>query len=349
MRKTLQLAAVLAGLSAGQVQAQELQNQGGDFIDATTGFDFTIEVDADKSSTVIGYGGYVGSPGGNAGGTDLTWSLSAEFPVGGKDNLASSDTLDRLSGGPKVSLAFNFLFSGSDSFALDNYKFRELNREALAACRAETGPDKPTEQQCQSGYELPNEDFIRTHLPQAELRMNRIVLGGYSTLGIEASIGTEKFDFVTPGTLAESSKRHVTWSVGAGFAHYPDDAVSAIKFDAEYSRAPEELSEAVVCKTVIVTPADDCVNALSRAPVLEDALTLKGEYRRFFPFRNGKGGIGAALTAGYDVLSDDWQAELPIYFSIPGKSAILPGITVGYKSKDDKVTVGLFLKTAFSF
>lgn len=356
MYRFITLGAISAALMAAPVSAQELQNQSGDFVDATTGLDLTIEIDPKESSTVIAYGGFVGGKGSS----DLTWSLSAEFPIGGKDSLVSGNTLDSLKGGPKVSFALNFLFADAGGFALDTPRFKDINQRAVTACLAAAGEKaaagtfsaeqhKDEAAKCRLSLDYPTEDFVRNHLPGAELEMNRVVLGGYSTLGLEGSLGTAKADFVTPGTLAEGSKRQMTWSLAGTFAYFGSDAVSAYKFGAEFSRAPEELDKEVVCKTVVVTPADDCVNALSRAPNLEDSLVFKSELRRFFPFRNGKGGIGAALTGGYDVLSDEWEAELPIYFAIPGKSPVLPGISLGYKSKTDKFAVGVFLKTAFKF
>jgi hypothetical protein len=349
MKRTSMLAAIAVALVSSPSLGQELQNQGGDFVDATSGVDLSLEVDAEESSTVISYGGYLGA----TGTSDLTWSVSAEFPIGGKDNLLSADTLDSLSGGPKLSFALNFLLGGDGDFATNTYKFNALNRRAYDACMAKRDATESAvvdqTEACKRGLSYPNEDFVRNNLPGAELELNRLTLGGYSTLGIEGSLGTAKSDFVTPGTLAEGSKRHTTWSLTGSFAYFGSDAVSAYKLAVEFSREPEELDKSIICKTVIVNPADDCISAFSRAPNLESSLVFKGEVRRFFPFSNGKGGIGAALTGGYDVLQDRWEVELPIYFAIPGKSPVLPGLSFGYNSADDKFAFGVFLKTAFKF
>ena len=179
--------------------------------------------------------------------------------------------------------------------------------------------------------------------------MNRAVYPGYWSFGLQGSVGSEKFEFVTPGTLLEGDRRMTSYAATLGIGYYLPDAVTAIKFAAEYSSGPESLDKAVVCKSVVVTPADDCKFALPRAPIREDSLILRGEIRRFFPFSNGKGGIGAAITGSVDTLTGDHAFELPIYLSLPGSSPVLPGLVFGYNSEDDKFTAGLFLKTSFKF
>lgn len=334
----------------------ELQNQGDAFVNSATDFSWTLDVSTDKSSTTVGYGGYLvtGSSGAGNHSTDMTWAVNAELPIGGKDNLAASSTLDRLNTGPKLSVSVNLMVSPKLRDLTETASFNDLMDAARRKCKEEVGEQDlsaaDAAQQldiCTNAANTPQ--FVKKYLPSGRLAMNRLLFQGYWEFGLEGSIGTDEFDFVTPGTFAKDAQRLTGWSVKGSIGYSPSDGVSALRFGVEFQRAPEELDKGIVCKAVVVSPSDDCSFSLSRAPRLEDSLIIRSEYRRFFPFSDYNGGIGIAVTGSYDALGNEWGFEFPVYLEIPGTTAILPGITFGYTSKKDKLTVGVFLKTAFSF
>ena len=337
--------------SINPVLAQERDCQSEAFVDAGRGFDATIDVSEDESITTFKLSGWLAPNSANGGSrNDLTWSIAAAYPIGGADDITDSSVLDRLRGGPKLSVAINLLSYQGGGAKLESSEFQRVFAEAKEACRlkAQSGEaGAPTAAECDAAR--PSERFVTTYRPNAELRMNRALYSGYWSFGLQGSIGSDKYDFVTPGTLAAGERRMTAYAATLGIGYYLPDAVTAIKFAAEYSSGAEDLDKQVVCKTVVVTPADDCKFALPRAPGREEALVLRGEVRRFFPFSNGKGGIGAALTGSVDTLSGDYGVELPIYLSLPGDTPVLPGITFKYNSDEDDFSVGIFLKTVFKF
>lgn len=358
-RKSLRAIACCSILVASPAFSQERDSLNDAFVDAGRGFDTAIEISEEESTTAFKLSGWIARPEPDAvSRVDLTWSIGAEYPIGGADNILDDATLDRLAGGPKLSFAINALMFETGRVRPDNPEFVRIMALAREACaekqRIAISNGTLTEEKGQKELAYcatadPDPEFVRHNQPSARLQVNRALNSGYWSFGLKGSVGTDKFDFVTPGTLAEGERRLTAYSATLGVGYYFPDAVTAIKFAAEYSSGAEDLEKQVVCKTVIVTPADDCKVALPRAPSRENSFVLRGEVRRFIPFTNGKGGIGAALTGNVDTLSGDYEVELPIYLSLPGDTPILPGIAFKYSSDDDDFSVGIFLKTVFNF
>lgn len=318
--------------------------------DPFNGISFSLDVAEKKSEASVSVAGYFKKPEladmpKLTTRTSLGWKVGVEVPIGGGDNILNEATLDKLGNGTKFSGSITFLSYKVGPEKLGTPDFIALMKNAKAACLQ--NPKVTEKADCE--YVGPDPDYILSHTPRKRLAMNRILYAGYWTGGIKGSVSLKRYKWVSVGTLAESEASPSGYSGTMWFAYYPKDAVSAIKLEGEYSNAPEQAGAEVACKTIVVTPKSDCVFAPISAPVRKDAFVVRGEYRRYFPFGGGKGGIGAALTGSVDALSGDYGFELPVYLTLPETQAILPGIKVGYSSKKDDVTVSLFLKTAFSF
>ena len=380
MKRSTALCTLGLGLMAAPAMAQDLDNQDQAFVETPHGLDLSLDVSEDESKAVVGYGGWIiGTENVDSDGPriDMTWGISAEYPVGGKDNLAKSATLDKLVAMPTFSAKFGFVGFQNDEPNFGDRRMVALVAEAELNCKtlvtrayaageltpapedtpagkdpqaiASTLRDKQLKG-CTWGPLHKDTQWIAARLPANRLAaLNSASSPGFWTLGIEGSIGHKKYDFVVPGTFAEDKQRLTAWSINSSFAWYPANGYPALKTGLEFSRAPEDLKAGVVCKTVVITPADDCKNALSRAPKLEDSLVLRFEVRRFWPFANGKGGIGAALTTSTNLLKDEWGVEVPVFFNFGDSVPVMPGVSIGYTSEEDDITFGVFAKTSFKF
>lgn len=282
--------------------------------------------------------------------TDITWSLGIAVPVGGGDDLLDRASLEKLSNGTKISAGLNFLsynFKPVEDW-LPSARFDELmavaRRECLAA--AKTDEDKAY---CKDA--MNSEDFVREHAPWLRLAANRAAYSGYWSYGIAGSVSFNKFTYYEAATLKELEASPSGYSASVNVAYFPADAVSAWKGEAEYSSAPEAADDAVNCKPVVIDPAEDCEYGAPSAPTREKSFVLRAKYLRYFPFRSGKAGIGAAIVGSKDTMSSDYGVELPVYVTIPGVSVVAPGVKFGYGSKDGETdfTASVFLKTSFSF
>lgn len=320
--------------------------------DPTQGVSFALDIADDEAKAQIAVSGYLTSPRSSPepgqARTDWMWKLAVSTPVSGsEDNLLEQATLDKLGNGTKISGQISLLNYRFERDRLGSKAFLDLMDRAAAKCIENAKGDTAKVQSCKDAF--PAENFVLTHTPSARLAMNRSLYSGFFAAGLKGSVSFDRFDFVTPGTLAENTSKQTGYSATLWGTYYPSDGVSAWKVEAEYSDAAEGADEEIICKAVVVVPNDDCTKAAPVGPTRKEALVLRGEYRRYFPFGSGKGGIGASLTGSVDTLSGDYGFELPVYFTIPGVDAVAPGIKVGYASKEKDWTVGLFIKTAFSF
>ncbi len=319
--------------------------------DPFVGISYSVDVSDEDSEASVSVSGYFARPmpsgdGTAAARTDISWKVGVEIPVGGSDNVLDRATLDKLGDGTKLSASLNFLHFQNDPSRLGSPDFLELMRVAAEECRKNAKTEAELTACTPVG---PSESYILKHTLWARLAMNRALYSGYWSAGMKGAVSLKRYNWVDQGTLAENKASPSGYSATVWGVYYPSDAVSAWKLEGEYSSALDQADPEVICKTVIVTPKDDCVKAAPSGPVRKDALVIRGEYRRYVPFRSGKGGIGAAITGSVDTLTGDYGIELPVYLTIPGVEAVTPGVKVGYSSKEDDVTVALFIKTSFSF
>lgn len=321
--------------------------------DPTSALSYSIDIAPDEAKAQASIGGYFvadnRSSNEETNRTDVAWKLGISVPVSGEDNVLERATLDKLGNGTKLSGQVSLLKYHFDFDKLNSAPFKRLMVAAITECarKAQEIADADEEKRCNDA--LPAESFILRHTPAARLAMNRSLYSGFWNLGARGSVSFDRFSFVTPVTLDEQKDREIGYSATGWVTYYPSDAVSAWKLEAEYSDAPEAADDQIVCKAVVVNPNDDCVKAAAAGPLREQALVFRGEYRRFFPFRSGNGGIGTAITGSVDALDGEYGFELPIYFSIPGQNIVAPGVKFGYASKEDDFTFALFLKSEFSF
>lgn len=351
-----------SAISAPAIAFQEAPpSPSGRFDNPLKGFDLALDISDEESKAQLNVGGYIIPPpklqksdSANEKDqlpivvrNDLTWKAGIEVPVGGGDNILDDATLDALGDGPKLSGSVSVLSYSFDPNVLSSRKFGVLMERARKACVKQAKGNAAEIKYCEEADRA--ENFILTYLPSARLALNRIAFRGYSSYSLRGSIGIDRFKFVTPLTLDKNKKTRASYSFAATAVYYPSDGVSAWKLETEYANAYEAEDETILCKAIIADSTKDCVKAVGVAPDKKETLILRGEYRRFFPFANGKGGIGMALTSSLDTLSDDVGFELPVYLSLPTDTPVAPGIKFGYTTEKKDFTVSLFLKTAFNF
>lgn len=276
----------------------------------------------------------------------LSYSLKASVPIGGSDDLTSNAALDALRNGPKLTFSLDFLsFRSAD---LESPAFVQLWPEAIEACRRAAGADPEKQRDCDANEAFRTPQKAYEYMPRRRAEINRSLFSTFWRGGADASLGVNRFKFVDPATLKEADQTKIQFSAGAFAAIYPADALSSWTGRVEYQNAYEADEESVVCRPIVADPADDCVVAASAAPKNVERLNFSLEHRRILgPI--GPGSLAISPRATYDALSDEFGAELPIYYALDGDVPISPGVTIGYSSEKDEFEVGLFLKTGFSF
>lgn len=373
--KYLNLVPVIAGTalcSASPVIAQSVQEPvvvepgpvaaSSRFITATKGVTASLDISEEESKAEVAVGGSFfaehSTSADRRSQDELLWKIGAELPVGGKSNLLDKSTLDFLSGGVTFSGALTWTHSSSRPDQLDERFFEPHIEEARQACLAKRAANDCSAEFANNG--LKASSLVLNNLPDLYERLvgksSRRNYDNYWIIGLKGSVGIKDFYFTTPGTLAESKDGRESYSTALSFTYFPRDRVSAFTLEAEYSNAYEAADETIVCKTVIITPADDCVTASPTGPTLKEHIVLRGEYRNSQVFSIAGRSVGLGLSGSVDTLSGDIGVEMPLYFDLGSSSPFLPGVKLGYsriadkpKNDNEDFTIALFLKTSFGF
>lgn len=308
-----------------------------------SGIAFDLSVSGEESEASVEIGGFsarLDETGENAERLDLSWSVKLTVPVGGADDITARSTLDALAGGPKLTGSLSLMNFQSASRAFHSEAFGKLMDDARAKCRERGGSD------CDIRFR--DIDFARKYLGRR--RVNRAVFSGMWRAGIDASIGVNRFEHYDPATLGEIEQTEAQFSTGFYLAYYPSDAMSAMIGRVEYQNGFEAAASAILCKPVVVAPADDCVAGAPTAPAHVERLNLSLEYRRVFDI-GGWDGASIAVSPKFtiDALSEDYEAELPIYLLPPVNWPISPGVSLTYSSRKDALDAGVFLRSIFKF
>lgn len=319
-------------------------------------FDVGLDISKDDPELSVSYGGKlftVHRDDQSAVAQTVAGSLSLDLPIGGKSDLTDKAVLDGLSNGTKISATISLFNSSFNPNRPYKEPFLSMMKQGVARCIAsiEAGDVEGEEKikNCSEDGSRPARDFAAKYSGYSASTINRALYGGSWLIGAKASVGFADFAWRTPLTLAKNKLSKTQYAGSIFGSYYFADALTSLTGEIEYQNGFEAPDEEIVCKPVVITPADDCVKAVAAPPKAAENLILRIENRRVF-WSGFKGGeLAIAPQASYDVLNDAFGAELPIYYIPPGDWPVSPGIKVGYSTKDKDVSFGVFLKTAFSF
>lgn len=174
-------------------------------------------------------------------------------------------------------------------------------------------------------------------------------LTGAWQFGGDATVGFNNFDYRDPLTLAEHTDEETPYAIGAFVAYYPANSRSMVSGGIRFQHAFEAQDEVILCRPVVIVPANDCAHAPPGPPEMTEGFVLNMEYRRTFDLGWSFADLAISPIAAYSESDGDIGIELPIYLLPHAKWPILPGIKFGYSSDEDEMTFGFFLKSSFSF
>lgn len=313
------------------------------------GVAFDLEVGDEESQASAQIGGYSTRNVFSEGSTrqlGQTWALKLSVPFGGTDDLTSRASLDALTNGPKLTATYSIFGFRSGARNLTSPRFRSLMDQARASCERQAD-DQAAIDACRNAP--PNPAFARRHLPGRTAEINRSLFSGIWRLGAEGAVSVNRFDFIDVATLEERDETKAQFSAALFGAYYPSDGMSAWIGRVEYQNAYEAGDASIICRPVVVDPADDCVQGVPTPPENVERLNLSVEHRRIFDTGWRHGSFAISPQATLDALSEEFELEFPVYFVPRGDWPVAPGFSVTYSSEKDEVDFGLFLRSTFSF
>ncbi|CAN5845008.1 hypothetical protein BH11PSE6_BH11PSE6_16320 [soil metagenome] len=188
--------------------------------------------------------------------------------------------------------------------------------------------------------------WARKYSGYANGKINRLLFSSMWRVGVEGGVGIKRFDFVDAASLAKKSPSKPQFRAALFGALYPHGGASAFIGRAEYQNGFESADDAIVCKPVVTDPDKDCTTGAPTPPKNIERVNFSLEYRQIFDTGIKSGDIAISPKATYDSLSDEFVAELPVYF-IPKKAGnFSPGVSATYSSLTKDVGFGVFLRTS---
>lgn len=159
--------------------------------------------------------------------------------------------------------------------------------------------------------------------------------------GVSGAVGSEKFDYRDPATLAELSNTESPWSVGGYLSYMRLSWKTLFTLRGEHKRIYKLPDPTIRCRN----PADTttCLEAPFGAPVAEDLDIVAFEMRRRM------GDFAIAVSGNYDVGKDRMVVDVPVYFVSDNAGGLNGGVRATWDSETHETKVGVFVNKAFCF
>jgi hypothetical protein len=280
---------------------------------------------------------------GLANSTSLTFKAS-HFSSRTKDGPPSrrqteilSIAMERCKAKAIVSRKESYDSAGSDISTDEMSKIDKAFKERIEACSpdGEGGTDAGT--------------IVDTYATPSEQR--EFNSGSYardsSVIAISGSVGYKKFNFFDGSTVAKANTSKVPWSAKLSYVGYARQSPLAYTFAVAYERAFKDADKKILCPIGTSGPNVECINGSIGQPTLDNNLLLSTGMRYRFLGSKKASNLAIAPTLTYNTNSRVFGADMPIYL-VPNKDgALTGGIKIGYRSDQNKPSIGVFIGTSF--
>lgn len=295
----------------------------------------TAETDV-EGTTVTGFG--------------RAWSITASAPVikdGPRTDLA---TLDSFTNAAALKVRYS-IFSVRERNLLTDPDYLVLEERVIAACKAKAGKDFVKQEACEEGVDLP---FIEANAPELADEFRRLThtVGSAFGIGVEGSIGYEKFEYLDIASMTKPSTDRMPWGIKLFGSIIPARETAIIPSIA-FQRSYKAKDMIIHCPVPGGADSVQCLTGVNGAPSRRDKLLLALEGRRAFDlsdtrWQNGivdRIGLSAQIT--YDTKSKDFGVDVPVYLVPDDKGNLIGGIRFGYATESDFVA-GVFVGGTFN-
>lgn len=200
-----------------------------------------------------------------------------------------------------------------------------------ALCRRHTGQDT-----CKAS-ELPTPKAIEEFFEAQHAGSTPVFLG------LGASLGRNRFDYLDPATLESSSASYNNWRVDANVGLFRPD-IGTVSLSYAYMRVYVAGAESDLCRPLGSGGALECDSAVLSAPTLARHSIAGIEWRYLTAGQR----LGMAARLARDFREDVTTVDVPLYFLSDPRQGLRGGVTVGWRSDSHVWTLRVFVGTAFS-
>lgn len=242
------------------------------------------------------------------------------------------------------------IFDGRSRTNFDEYT--DVIARARKACEdaEKDHPDKL--KQCSGNMGLNADQVVKQYLPN--LDYSQLTEDTYAyTLGVEASVGYLKSDFIKSATAKKDSTTNTPWSAKAYAGWVPSNDAFLILGGLEYQKSYADGKSGTLCPTGSGGSILTCVSGALDAPKESEKLIGSAEIRRQLPLgemfqKFGLKYLGVDLKVAYDTKNRVTSIDLPLSVAMDDKKNLIGGVRFDWQSDNHDFIAGLFMGSAFS-
>lgn len=271
------------------------------------------------------------------------WSLAVSTPTDGKPALTVL-SMTSIPDDTAASFRFTQAFGGRSPIPdiEGDPVIAGICARMAAARLAKLGPTPlGMSRDCQS-------DDVKTYLGK-EFRDFQWAIASakpFILLGFEADVGYHNASYINTSTITQVSQTNEVWVIGASLTGYWARRGTLASVRVNYKQDYTDQTTGTACPAP-GPPAVTCLTGALGAPTRNQALSATLELRQVFNVGEHRIAIGPSVV--YDFENDVTGIDLPIYL-VPNQDGVLnAGIHFGWRSDQDNITVGLFVKKSFGF
>jgi hypothetical protein len=301
----------------------------------------------------------------------LTMDVSG-MPAEGGDKLNSTmltltASTELASSGPTSFGDLNGLANGTEvKLSLTHYESRftpqDLNFAAVdaarTACLSKPAPNPEAPPECRPD-EYPGgvTAFVMEYNPkQVRSFVDSVLPGPVIFYGVEGKASQAKFDYLDQVAFTQKKASRFSFSAGLFTGAILNSGNTSLGGSLTWARQRKAQDPITLCQAINAIPQTQCITAAAGLPKLKEKLIVAGEVRHAFSASMGNfAKFAIAPQFSYDLLSDAYGVDVPIYLAGDGKGKLRGGIRAGYTNekkvgggRDDDFTLGVFLGVPFS-
>jgi type II secretory pathway pseudopilin PulG len=285
--------------------------------------------------------------------TQLTATATTALDSEGEAEILG---LKGFPGGTELSLNLIHYIAG---FAADGTERTEV-AEARSRCRAH--PDnagKPDIDTLCNPYEFKNgvSRFVEKYYKEGLRPMLRGVMpGSIYFVGGELTANQTDFDYLDQAAFAMQSKSRFGYSGTVFGGLILPSGQTSFTASFTYGRKYKAADPITLCQAINAVPQTQCITAPGAAPARRSQAIVSLEARHAFPANVGEfARFAIAPEVSFDLESDAYSLDLPVYLMGDGSGKLRGGVRFGYLNskqadggREGDFSLGMFVGVPFS-
>jgi len=314
--------------------------------------EFSLVANDDGQQAQISVSFDLSNPFGGSGLSQTSLTLTGKTELAKNKRTSFGDFASGLTGGTAIAVT---LIHYSGSFTPE-----QLNLTAVAKaeenCRNEHRGAGDLDTRCDAAKYVTGASMFIYDYNRAGLRafLDSALPGGISFFGIRGEGSQKDFSYLDQAAFATKDVSRFSYSITALYGRLFASGRTSLTTSFTYGRSDTAQDEIMLCQPINANQTR-CITAAGGAPERTKRTMLSAELRHAFGRKGSPTRFAIAPLISYDLQTDDYAAELPVYLIGDGEGKLRGGVRVAYENsrnalgnREDDVKFGVFVGAKFS-